>query len=521
MSLDLREQKIDLLKPKGNQILQKTYDEDINVPDIKPDMDKVLQTNAQIYIKSEELLLDKVILHGELRALILYKPLNDKKPIHSMDITIPFEEIVNVDGLSSKDSVNIHTNIEDLNIHLLNSRKLNLKGILTLNIDAFIKDEVYLTSDIESGRNIEKKINQISLCKLKESKKENYKIKDELPLPSGKPNIMEILWHDITIQNKDIKLIDGKINLKGNVHVATLYFPEDGEGQIEFVENDLSFNGLIECQGCTENMVNDVQIKIIDDKIQIRPDLDGEERVLSVEVDTIVDIKVYEEEQTNVLSDVYSLEKELLVKRDSIDYQKLLCKNQSQINLKESVLIDDVSNEILQIYYGSGNCVVEDIQYFDDKVNMEGVLFCKIMYLAADDNLPINIFEVALPFEQNIDIKGLNQNSVVNISPNLNYMGCTMIGDREIEVRATIQMNVLAFEQKDAYSIISIEEKPLDMKSFQGMPGIVGYIVKEKESLWDIAKKYMTTTKSIKRTNALENDDIKKGDKLIIIKEML
>lgn len=521
MSLDLREQKIDLLKHEGNQMLQKTFDEDINVPDIKPDMDKVLQTNAQVYIIDEELIQDKVLLHGELRVGILYVPLNDKKPIHSMELVIPFEETINADGLSSKDSICVNTNVEDLKVNLLNSRKLNVKAISALSIDVNVKKEVYLTSDIESGKNIEKKINQISVCKLKESKKEKYKIKDELPLPSGKPNIMEILWHDITIQNKDIKLIDGKVNLKGNVHVATLYFAESTDNQIEFVEHDLTFNGLIECQGCTENMVNDIQMKIIDEKIQIRPDLDGEERVFLVEADTLVDIKVYEEEQSNVLSDVYSLEKELIVKRDTINYQKLLCKNQSQMNLKESVFIDDVSKEILQIYYGSGNCIIEDIDQYDEKINIEGVLFCKVMYLAADDNMPINIFEVALPFEQNIDIKGLNKKSTVNITPNLNYIGCTMIGDREIEIRATIQMNVLAFEQNNVDSIINIEEKPIDIKTFQGIPGIVGYVVKEEESLWDIAKKYMTTIKNIKKTNALESEEIKKGDKLIIVKEMI
>lgn len=521
MSINLREQKMDLLKPKGNQILQMTFDEDVNIPDIKPDVDRILQTRPYVSIIKEELLQDKVTLQGEFKVNVLYVPLNDKKPIHSLDLVFPFEETVNADGITGRDGIDIISNIEDLNVKLLNSRKINIQSLTQLKINMHEKKEVYLTSDIESGKDIEKKLSTVVACQLKESKKDSYKIKDEVALPTGKPNMMEILWHDITVQNKDFKLLDGKINLKGTLHVATLYSTESSESNIEFVENDVTFNGLIECHGCKENMINDVQMKIIEEKIQIRPDLDGEERIIAVEVDTRVDVNVYDEEQCTVLEDVYSLERELVVKREPQQYQRLLCKNQSQTNLKETVLVEDISKEVLQIYYTSGSCSVENMILSDDKINVEGVLFCKIMYVAADDHMPINIFEVPIPFEHQIDIKGLNSTSVVNISPFVNYIGCTMIGAKEVEVKCTVQMNAIVFDQGNIDVITSVDEKPIDMKAFQNIPGIVGYIVKEKESLWDIAKKYRTTVQNIKKANGIESDSIGKGEKLIIVKELL
>ncbi|PKM94824.1 MAG: hypothetical protein CVU84_07825 [Firmicutes bacterium HGW-Firmicutes-1] len=521
MSLNLREQKMDLLKPKGNQMLQMTFDEDVNVPDIKPDMDRILQTNAQVSIVKEELLQDRIILQGDLKVNILYIPLNDKKPIHSLEVVFPFEETINADGLSARDHINISSNVEDLVVHMLNSRKVNVKSISQLKMDVHEKKEVYITSDIEGSKDVEKKINQVVACQLKESRKDSYKIKDEVAIPSGKPNMMEVLWHETTIQNRDFRLVDGKLNLKGTIHLATLYASEASENNIEFVEHDLTFNGLLDCPGSKENMINDVQMKIVDDKILIRPDLDGEERVLSVEVDTRVDIKVYDEEQSNVLGDVYSLEKDLMIKKEPIAYQKLLCKNQSQTNIKETVLIDDISKEILQIYYASGNCAIENMMLADEKINIEGVLFCKIMYIAADDHMPINIFEIPVPFEHQIDIKGLKSSSVVNITPSVNYIGCTMVGGKEIEIKSTVQMNTIVFEENSVDIITAIDEKTIDMKAFQNIPGIVGYIVKDKESLWDIAKKYRTTIQNIKKANSLEDDIIGKGDKLIIVKELL
>ncbi|PKM52601.1 MAG: hypothetical protein CVV02_00250 [Firmicutes bacterium HGW-Firmicutes-7] len=521
MSLNLREQKIDLLKPKGNQMLQMTFDEDVNVPDIKPDMDRILQTNAQVSIVKEELLQDRIILQGDLKVNILYIPLNDKKPIHSLEAVFPFEETVNADGLSTRDHINISSNIEDLTVNMLNSRKVNIKSISQLKMDIHEKNEVYLTSDVDGVKDVEKRIKPIVVCQLKESRNDSYKIKDEVAIPSGKPNIMEVLWHETTIQNRDFRLIDGKLNLKGTIHLATLYSSEASENNVEFVEHDLTFNGLLDCQSCKEHMIHDVQMKIIDDKIQIRPDLDGEERVLSVEVDTRVDVKIYDEEHTNILGDIYSLEKELVIKREPVSYQKLLCKNQSQTNLKETVLIDDISKEILQIYYASGSCSIDNMTNEDEKVNVEGVMFCKVMYVAADDHMPINIFEVPVPFEHQIDIKGLSATSTVNITPSVSYIGCTMVGGKEIEIKCTIQMNTIVFEQNSVDIITGIDEKPIDMKAFQNIPGIVGYIVKDKDSLWDIAKRYRTTIPSIVKANSLEDELIRKGDKLIIVKELL
>ena len=67
--------------------------------------------------------------------------------------------------------------------------------------------------------------------------------------------------------------------------------------------------------------------------------------------------------------------------------------------------------------------------------------------------------------------------------------------------------------------ITEVEMKPLDREELAARPGIVGHIVQEKEDLWSLAKKYMTTAEGIREVNGLENDAVKPGDKLLIFKE--
>ena len=48
----------------------------------------------------------------------------------------------------------------------------------------------------------------------------------------------------------------------------------------------------------------------------------------------------------------------------------------------------------------------------------------------------------------------------------------------------------------------------------------VGYIVQEKEELWDIAKRYHTTMDEIAETNNRKIASIRPGTKLIIVKKI-
>ncbi|HAB62370.1 MAG TPA: peptidoglycan-binding protein, partial [Lachnospiraceae bacterium] len=57
-----------------------------------------------------------------------------------------------------------------------------------------------------------------------------------------------------------------------------------------------------------------------------------------------------------------------------------------------------------------------------------------------------------------------------------------------------------------------------DFAKLQEMPSVVGYIAKANDSLWSIAKKYYTTVDTIKEINQLEQESIKVGDKILIVK---
>ena len=65
-----------------------------------------------------------------------------------------------------------------------------------------------------------------------------------------------------------------------------------------------------------------------------------------------------------------------------------------------------------------------------------------------------------------------------------------------------------------------MEEAPLVQGKIRSLPGITVYIVQPEDTLWDIAKRFYTTTEEISSMNELENEEISSGMPLLLVKKV-
>ncbi|TCT13952.1 LysM domain-containing protein [Natranaerovirga pectinivora] len=521
MALNLIRKDIQMTKTKGTSVVQITLDDDFNVPDIKPDIHKIIQERADIKVNNIETMNDKVKVKGELEFTVLYLTDTDDKPVHSLTNSMHFDEVVNMDGILEDDDIRLACNIENMMTSVINSRKLSAKGILELKAVAEEGYFINVATDVESESNYQNIKEPIRVSQVFTSKKDTYRVRDELAIPNSKPNIMEILWSNASIRNPEVRLLDDKISVKGDIALFVLYIGETDDKPVEFVEFELPYNGMLEADGCLEEMIANVSMEIFQKDIQVRPDLDGEERVLDVEIITELDIKIYEQEDVNVLRDIYSPSKDVVIKTKPVTYENILLKNQTQCKVSEKIGIKDGEPSILQICYADGDIKIDDVEITEDGIEVEGVVTVQIIYVAADDKTPINVIKDVIPFTHLIDAKGINDSCIYNVKPSIDYISCNMLDDQEVEIRSGINLNTMVFEQLTRNVIVDLEEQELEMKKIYDLPSVVGYIVKKGESLWDIAKKYYTTTDKIREINGLSAEqEVKAGDKIIIIKNV-
>ncbi|NLK99399.1 MAG: DUF3794 domain-containing protein [Clostridiales bacterium] len=518
--MELIKKNIHMNKLKCKSALQLTLDDDFNVPDIKPDIDRIITQQGDIKISEIKAMNNKLLIKGELGFNVLYFSEEDARPIHNISGAIPFDEIINMELTCADDDPIVKWELEDLSTGLINSRKLSVKSIVSLNVAV---EELYDEETgvmVEGPEDVQYISKRIEITDISVDKKDTFRVKDEIILPTNKGNVISILYDAIRLNSMEVRLLEDKFTIKGEMPVFILYSSESEESPIEYYETEISFGGTVDCNGCNENMVEDITFRILNKNIEIKPDMDGEERVVDLEVILEMMIKVYDIQEPEILCDVYSPCKEITpILRDAV-YENLVVKNNSKYRIADRIQVPDNQPKILQICYSDGVIKIDDIIPSETELLVEGIIDMNILYISEDDLRPLSSLKGAIPFSQAIEVKGMKSNSSYEIKPSVDQLSVMMLDSDEIEVKAVMNLNTIVFDKITESIITDLEVAELDLEKLQSMPGIVGYVVKKDDSLWNIAKKYYTSVDTIMEINDLENDDIKEGDKLIIMKKV-
>lgn len=518
--MELIKKNIHMNKLKCKTSLQLTLDDDFNVPDIKPDMDKIIKEQGTIRIADVKMQGNKLIVKGSLVFNILYLSDERGRPVNNMEGELAFEETIHLEENCTGDEAHITWELEDLSTSLINSRKLSVKSIVRLCVTIEeLYDEATAVSVI-GDEDVEFIHKSITVTDVAVDKKDTYRVKEQIALPSSKGNVSQILYKEIELKNPEVRLLDNRFTIKGELPIFILYASENEEVPIEYYETEIPFSASIDCSGCNENMVDNVTFSIISSSIEVMPDGDGEERIFDIEAVIELGIKMYEEEELELLSDVYSPSKELTPIVKNAHYENLLMKNNSKIRINDKVRTADKEPGILQICHASGDIKVDDMEVVDNGIEVSGVLEVQILYICSDDSRPFNSMKGMIPFTQVIEVKGIKPTSIYHMKPGLEQLSVMMLDSEELEVKANIALNTLVFDSITEPIITDVAVGDLDYEKIQSMPSIVGYVVKQNDSLWNIAKKYYTTVDRIKEINDLEGDGIRVGEKLILTKRV-
>ncbi len=517
--VELIKKNIHMNKLKCKSNVQLTLDDYFNVPDVKPDMERIMKEQGEIIIREMKPMNGKLMVKGALRFNLLYISEENARPVHNISGELPFDEMVNMDEACVQDNISVKWELDDFNVSMINSRKISVKAIVSFVFTAedIYDEETAVSVDGDEGvqyKNKKLDITQIAMCK-----KDIFRIKDDISLPSGKPNIYEILYYEVELRANQLKLLDNRISIKGELLVFALYTGEEEE-KIQYYETEIPFDGMIECNGCKEEMISDIGVCIQTKDVQIKPDDDGEERVLDLEVVLELDIKVYEEEELEILSDIYSVAKELTpIYRDAY-YENLLMKNNSKVRVNDRILLEPSNLKILQICNVTGNIRIDEERIAPNGIEVEGIIEAQILYITDDDSKPLGATKGVVPFSHLIEIKEMKDNSNYNIKASLDQISVMMLDGEEIEVKAGINLDTIVFDKITEPIITDIKVEDLDLEKLQQMPSIIGYIVKNQDSLWTIAKKFYTTVDNIKELNQLESELVQRGDKLLLMKKI-
>ena len=517
--LELEKQNLRRNRLKSQTGTQVTLDDDFIVPDTMSDMAEVILDSGIIQLEPVKVQRERITVRGKLDFHVLYR--KEEGGLQALGGSIPFEEAINVPDLDEKDYVSVSWQLEDLNTEMIHSRKLGIKAIVTLEAKAESLYDTEAAVDVR-GANVEIHLQvrreRIPAAAIALRRKDTYRLKQDITLPGSKPVIERMLWTEMKLAGCQAKPLDGQIHLEGTLMVFALY--EGGEsGMVQWVEESIPFSGEVEMQGATADMIPVIGLKLIHRDLEEKPDYDGEMRELSVDAVIELDVRLYEEQELELLQDLYATNREIVLDTGEAVFDRILTRNFGKCRVAEKVEME-TDPRVLQICHSSGSVKLDGMEVRENALAVDGVLEVKLLYLTDEDARPVQAGTRLVPFHYEAETPGITEDSIWYLEPGLEQLTAVMAGGGQAELRGVITLDLFVLQPETRQIILQAQVHPVDTEKMKAMPGIVGYLVQPGDSLWDVAKRFHTTEKSILEANELPGDAIKAGDCLILVKEI-
>ncbi|OON98595.1 MAG: hypothetical protein ATN35_04370 [Epulopiscium sp. Nele67-Bin004] len=520
MSVELMQRLVDVTEATKKETSQIVKERDLIVPDGKPDVQKVLLLDGKIRMDQIDVQSNRVVYKGQIEVSILYMPEDQAAGVSKMTGSIPLEDFMILEGLEADQRVDFSYEIENMHWNLLNERKLNVKTIIELKATNTAVKELAMIEDLKTDEPIQKRMDTLDIVNMMPYKEEKIIIKDELTVPQGKPAVAEIIKTDTAIKDEQIRRTADEIVFNGMVELSILYRGTEAGRLLEVVHHKIPFSGAIDFPKDEDEIYWDCELEVSPTYIQVNPDYDGEDRIIEAECIVTAKYTTYNNEKTEVVSDIYCPGKKVKSVDKLESYVNLVHKENVRVPKKESVQLTGLSPEDQQIYNVGIKAKVEDKILEGDKLTIEGILEIEVCYVDQQNSAPINSYLDIVPFEISIPVQTGSGKNIVDVDVKPKEVQTSSFTRDMLGLEYVLEYLVNVYEQKEMRILEEVEFEDMSKEELSAYPSIIVYTVKPGENLWDMAKRFNTTVADIAQVNEVEaNYQPRQGEKVIIVKK--
>lgn len=515
--MEIKMQSIHMNRVKCRNALRLTVDDDVNVPDNKPDVRAVIWKMGKVRLTEKKLSGGRLYLKGTLAYHVLYLSEEAEKPVQSIRGELAFDESVELPEACAGDSITVRAEVEELDIGLIHSRKLAIRALLGIMVQAEELHDVRTAVALQDAPAVHTKTRVIPVTSIVADQKDIARLREELFLPSGKDSIAELLYWELEPRNLEARAKENMLEAKGELSLFVLWKSDREEGELECYEATLPFKTEFEISGCREGLIEDVVFRLTNENVSVKADEDGEERLLEAEAVLEAEMKLYEEGEMELLSDLFATDCSLVPVMQEEEYENLLLKNDSRIRVSERLPLSEGMPGILQICRGKAEIKPDVCVRDGENLSLSGVLEVDLLYISEEDDKPLQSYRTEIPFTHQIEIRGLTPESAYDVRCHVAESSFGMVRSGEAEMKAELVFSVLAMENRREEMMVDTEREEFDANRLEEMPSMIGYTVRPGEQLWDIAKRYCTAPEDIIRLTE-HNGEVKEGDVLLVVK---
>lgn len=489
MELNLNHETIRLNKLAYDGTMEQTIEHEYQLPDYYPSIFKLLKCFIEPHICACRTSGEQLVVDGVVVAKMLYAD-EEGGGIHSIIQKLPFSKTLELKGPIENPTVDCKVSTDYINCRIISSRKIDIRGSLTIWIKVQTQDEEVFLKDAEgSGIQLNKHI--IPVCGDKIWANRQFSVSEQFEV---KNQIEEILETNFIITVDSCKLISNKAIIKGNGNLTVIYRNQDGN--IQEYKNNVPISQIIDMPSVDEDYISNADF----DVTSVDATLTQEGSVLNINADVTVNCIATLLRDISIISDGYSTEFEIKTTVKEVSTPATVA------FINENLISEQTFDvkELKEIY-----CIKSNISDLVGTKTLSGIKWSAKMELSLmgmDSEGDKKIIDHSIPIEFTTDAK-IDCNNP-EISAKVKISSCDYsFNDGKVELKANINLNgiincIQTF--KTISDLVLNEEKPHTRTN----AALTLYYPETGDSVFNIAKQFLTSPKAIKEANGLESEEI-------------
>ena len=512
MSIILRKEQIQTTHLASQKYSQTTIDSDVIVPDICPDIKKILEVSGYISVNEKSLLGGKVYIQGTVYMTVLYAPDGEThNKVKSLNTSQPFSHSIDTGHQAEDIILNTDIEAESFNYSLINSRKINLRCTIGINIK--LSETKFFEVASEVSPEICTKTEKLCLCNVPVSAENRVVISNQLELASNNPSISEILKATVVPEALELTVMENSARAKGEAKVCFLYTSYD-DGTVHSSEYLLPFEEDFDIPGLEEDMEAEIDYQLSDLHHEIRDDSDGEPRMFGIEIGLSAHLRGNKIQEPEIICDAYSLSGNTKCISTPVKLEQLVSNTTAQLTHKASIRLPEHLPEIAKICDISILASVDRISVNNGEITVSGHIKSNVLYTTTDGSYPLCAFSDISDFNHTMPSTVTDEALICEAKIFTEHTSYTMNNSDSIDIRAVLGLSVRSFTESTICPIIDIEQE--ETEECERKPSICIFFVQKGDTLWNIAKKYKTTVEKLKENNNLTSDNLSIGQQIKI-----
>ncbi len=484
---------------------------DIIVPDVNPDIREILLADANAKVNTAEFKNGKLHISGVVNVSVLYKPDDDSCELKPLNASFDFSDVCDIasgDGLKFL----VSASTEHIGFTLVNSRKLSVKVILSLQTNGYKSYEISPITSI-SGDDVECRNRNYNIYIPVSDIVTDINVSDLLTVPADMPDIDEILKVDAWGSSGECKIMNGKVMVKGVLHIKTLYSAPTEESRTRIVLHEIPFTEIVEAENVDENCTVFVAYDVKDIIAHARGDINGDTKLINADATIGVRLKASKSVQLSLADDCYSTSGKVNNVVEKVNLLEYIDSENTEFTQTQTVKMPKniTLREIINV---TGKTIVRDIYFENDALNVKGNLVSFLLYREdKNGNIRCAVTETDFCWQ----MKAQGDRLLADVDMWMEDVVATKTSGDETSVKMTIGVYAKVLKTREI-DIITECEKLDETVDSGNKPSLIIYFVEDGDTLWNIAKRYGTTVEKIKMANNLESDIIHPGRRMLIPK---